>query len=93
MKSSWNPGCLILCSSLPVPKHSLYFPGSSVVKNLPANAGGSKHTGSIPESRRSPGEGRQPPPVFLPGEFHGQRNLAGYSPCGHKQVDMTEHTL
>ena len=22
----------------------------------------------------------QPTPVFLPGEFHGQRNLAGYSP-------------
>ena len=22
----------------------------------------------------------QPTPVFLPGEFHGQRSLAGYSP-------------
>ena len=32
----------------------------------------------------------QPPPVFLPGEFHGQRNLVGYSPCGHKELDMTE---
>ena len=21
-------------------------------------------------------------PVFLPGEFHGQRSLEGYSPCG-----------
>ena len=26
----------------------------------------------------------QPIPVFLPGEFHGQRSLAGYSPCGHR---------
>ena len=26
----------------------------------------------------------QPTPVFLPGEFHGQRSLAGYSTCGHK---------
>ena len=26
----------------------------------------------------------QPTPVFLPGESHGQRSLAGYSPCGHK---------
>ena len=26
----------------------------------------------------------QPTPVFLPGESHGQRNLAGCSPCGHK---------
>ena len=23
-----------------------------------------------------------PTPVFLSGEFHGQRNLADYSPCG-----------
>ena len=29
-------------------------------------------------------------PVFLPGESHGQRSLAGYSPWGHKQSDMTE---
>ena len=29
-------------------------------------------------------------PVFLPGEFHGQRSLAGYSPWDHKEVDTTE---
>ena len=29
-------------------------------------------------------------PVFLPGEFHGQRSLAGYSPLGSKVLDMTE---
>ena len=29
-------------------------------------------------------------PVFLPGESHGQRNLVGYSPQGHKESDMTE---
>ena len=29
-------------------------------------------------------------PVFLPGESHGQRNLAGYSPGGHKESDTTE---
>ena len=28
--------------------------------------------------------------VFLPGEFHGQRSLAGYSPWGHKELDTTE---
>ena len=33
---------------------------------------------------------RQPTPVFLPGESHGQRTLAGYSPRGHKKLDMTE---
>ena len=31
-----------------------------------------------------------PAPVFLPGESHGQRNLEGYSPWGHKESDMTE---
>ena len=29
-------------------------------------------------------------PVFLPGEFHEQRSLAGYSPRGHKELDTTE---
>ena len=33
---------------------------------------------------------RQPTPVFLPGESHRQRSLAGYSPWGHKVLDMTE---
>ena len=28
--------------------------------------------------------------VFLPGELHGQRSLAGYSPCDGKDSDMTE---
>ena len=29
---------------------------------------------------------RQPTPAFLPGESHGPRSLAGYSPWGHKRV-------
>ena len=29
-------------------------------------------------------------PVFLLGEFHGQRSLVGYSPWGRKEMDMTE---
>ena len=33
---------------------------------------------------------RLPTPIFLPGEFHGQRSLAGYSPWGHKELDMTK---
>ena len=58
------------------------------IKNLPADAGDS---GSIPGSGRSPaGEKWQPTPVFLPGEAHGQRSLAGYSPKGWKESDMTE---
>ena len=39
----------------------------------------------------------QPIPVCLPGESHGQRSLAGYSPWGRKESDTTEqlsaHTL
>ena len=31
-----------------------------------------------------------PTPIFLPGEFHGQRGLLVYSPWGHKELDMTE---
>ena len=31
-------------------------------------------------------------PVFLPGESHGKWSLAGYSPWGKKQLDMTEVT-
>ena len=32
----------------------------------------------------------QSTPVFLPGEFHGQRSLVGYSPRGGKDSDMTK---
>ena len=47
--------------------------------------------GSIPGSGRSPEEGNWlPTPVFLPGEFHGQRSLVGYSPWGRKESDTTE---
>ena len=38
---------------------------------------------------KTPG-GRHGTPVFLPGESHGQRSLAGYSPWGHKESDRTE---
>ena len=31
----------------------------------------------------------QPTPVFLPGESHGRRRLAGYGPRGRKESDTT----
>ena len=31
-----------------------------------------------------------PTPVLVPGESHGQRRLAGYSPWGHKESDTIE---
>ena len=33
----------------------------------------------------------EPAPLFFPGESHGQRSLAGYSPWGCKESDMIEH--
>ena len=33
----------------------------------------------------------QPTPVSLPGKFHGQRSLVGYSPWGCKELEMTKH--
>ena len=50
-----------------------------VVNSPPANAGDIRDAGSIPGSGRSPGE-ENGTPVFLPGKFHEQRSLAGYSP-------------
>ena len=47
----------------------------------------------IPGLGRSPWRReQQPTPVSLPGEFHGQRSLVGYSPWGHEELDMTEHS-
>ena len=64
-----------------------------MVKNLLANAG--RHNrpefelwfGEIPWRRT-----QQPIPVFLPGEPHGQRSVAGFSSKGHKELDTTEAT-
>ena len=52
-------------------KNKKSFPGGSVVKNQPA-----REPGLIPELGRSPGC----TPVFLPGQYHGQRSQVGYSP-------------
>ena len=50
--------------------------------------------GSIPGPGRSPWRRDwQPTPTFLPGEFHGQRSLVGYSPGGHKESDTPERLI
>ena len=66
------------------------FPGGSVVKNPPANAG---DVGLIPWSGRFPGGGNGNSfqhSCF--GKSCGQRSLVGYNPWGLKELDMTEHT-
>ena len=62
-----------------------------MVKNPPASVGHIRDTGLISGSGRAPWRRAwQPTPVFLPGESHGQRSLAGYSPWGCKELDRTE---
>ena len=60
---------------------------AQTVKNLPAMKVTRFHpwVGKIPWRRKW-----LPTPVFLPGEFFGQRSLAGYSPWGLKESDTTE---
>ena len=73
-------------NSYPLP--SLGFPGGSVVKNPPANAGRCGFhpwVGMIPWRRKW-----QSTPEFLPGKSHGQRSLVGCSPWGHKESDRTD---
>ena len=61
------------------------FPGGPDSKDSACNAG---DLGSTPGLGRSPGKvNRILTPVFWPGEFHGQRSLAGYR---HKKSDTTE---
>ena len=67
------------------------FPGSSVVKNSPANEGDVGDTGSIPGSGRSPGkENGNPLKYSCLESSNGQRSLdKGYSPWSHKELDTT----
>ena len=64
------------------------FLGTSAGKESACNAG---DLGEIPGSGRSPGEGID---YSLQSSClentHGQRSLAGYSPCGHNVLDKTE---
>ena len=39
----------------------IIFPGGTVVKNMPANAGDARDAGSVPGSERSPGGGNGNP--------------------------------
>ena len=69
-----------------------YSDGASLVgsgsKESACNAGRPRFNplvGKTPWRRKC-----QPTLVFLPGELHGQRSLAGYSPWGRKQLDITK---
>ena len=73
-------------SSIKGSRETLGFPLAQTVKNLPAM----QETQVQSLCREDPLEKEmQPTPVFLPEQCHGQRNLADYSPWGHKESDMT----
>ena len=62
-----------------------------MVENPPASAGDTADADANPGSGRSPGEGNGYPFQYSCLEkSHGQRSLLGYSPWGHKELDMTE---
>ena len=64
-------------------------PVAQMVKNLLAIR--ETRGSSIRGSEKIPwGRAWRPTPVFLPGDSHGQRSLAGYSPWGRKESAMTE---
>ena len=64
------------------------FPGGSDSKESACNV---RDLGSIPGSGRFPWRSEwQSTSVFVPGESHGQRSLAGYSPWGCEELDTTE---
>ena len=77
-------------SALAGTKVIMGFPGGAHGKEPAANAG---DVGLIPGSGRSPGGGHGSPLQYSCLENpHGQRSLAGYSPWGHKESEMTKAT-
>ena len=65
------------------------FPVTHTVKILPAR----QETQVRSMGKEDPLEkGMQPTRVFLPGESHGQRSLAGYSPCSQQRARYNRMT-
>ena len=88
----WEAGSLaplpFSCVSLGNPFHPLGFPGGLAGEESACNAG---DLGSIPGLGRSPGGGHgNPLQCSCLENPHRQKSLAGYSPWGHKELDMTE---
>ena len=79
---------ILLGSELLLLAHEAGFLGGSDGKESACSAG---DLGSIPGLGRSPRRGHGNPLQYSCLENpHGQRSLAGYSPWGHKESDMTE---
>ena len=68
-------------------------PGGASGKELTCQYRRCKRCGFNPWVRKIPWRRAwEPTPIFLPGESHGKRNPADYSPWRSKGLDMTEAT-
>ena len=68
-----------------------FWQNHSLVAQMVKNLHAVQDTGFDPWVRKIPWRREwQPTPLFLPGEFHGQRSPEGYSPWGRKESDTTE---
>jgi len=86
-----------LCGSKKITPQRVLYPNAKSLLMLPITFrqeriylqcrrhGFNPWVGNIPWSRKW-----QPTPVFLPGEFHGQRSLAGYGPWGCIESNRTK---
>ena len=63
-----------------------------VVKNLPANAGDTRDTGSVPGLGRSPGGGKGNPLQYLAWRIPWTEEPSGLQSMGSQESDVTEHT-
>ena len=67
------------------------FPGGTSGKEPACQCRRRRRCGFSPWIRKIPWRRKwQPTPILLPGKFHGQRSLEGYSPWGCKGSDMME---
>ena len=70
------------------------FPGGTSGKELACQSRRPKRCRFIPWVEKIPWKRAwQPTPIFLLGESHGQRKLAGYSPWGGKEWYTTKETV
>jgi len=87
-----SPSCIMFCETLTSWKahHGGFYSHVRLGKGFPGGASGKEPTCPCWRCKRSRFDlwvrkfpwktAQQPTPVFLPGESHGQRSLAGYSP-------------
>ena len=81
----------LIAQKSPLNFSALYYCSTSLVAQMAKNLPAMWETwvqclGKIDPLRRE----WLPTPVFLPGEFHGQRSLVAYAPWGCKESDMAK---